>query len=657
MRGGPRRHRRPRRRRSDLQHPHHRSALRTGRRAAAGHRRCPVAAPPPRRAHPRPHPGGGRMNPQHPSDLVTAGLAVLAAVLTTVWAGAQLSALLTSAQPLPVGVADVAAAAARLPGAVGDPAAAWPPHVRVLLGPAVLYWTCTLLAAAAMATAAATLLRLGLPQVGVGPRTRLGVDTRARLASPAELAPLIVRRPTPGRLTLGTVHGRLVATEDRHHSPARGRRARRRQGDRTSVIVIGPTRCGKTANTVTGILEWDGPAILSSVKTDLLAATIDRRRELGEVRVFDPTAATGHPSAHWSPLRAAHTAVGAQKAARALVDAGPKTGAENLAFFQAMAQQLLWPVLYTAALGRATMHDVVNWLLVADRPTDTSPGEIAPLLDYHTVDPDPNVRADARLARAAIEAIWQLDERTRGGTYATAHTLLLPWQDPTVLNHAQQQDITLEWLLEGSNTLYLCGPTHEQRRLASVFGGLLGDLFQQAYEHASRTNRPLPSTLVVLDEAGNTPAAWLPHVASTCAGIGLLLVTIWQSKAQIDHAYRTLADSVVTNHGTKIIFAGVSDRSTLDYAAALIGDEELQQRSVTADAHPLNGHGPRSISHTATTAKLLPADLLRRIAPGQGLLIHGTLPPAHLHARPYYQVRRPAYPHASNMGMSRGRSG
>jgi type IV secretion system protein VirD4 len=42
---------------------------------------------------------------------------------------------------------------------------------------------------------------------------------------------------------------------------------------------------------------------------------------------------------------------------------------------------------------------------------------------------------------------------------------------------------------------------------------------------------------MVVDEAGNMPLAWLPEVAATCAGIGILLVTIWQSKAQLDAAY------------------------------------------------------------------------------------------------------------------------
>jgi type IV secretion system protein VirD4 len=37
--------------------------------------------------------------------------------------------------------------------------------------------------------------------------------------------------------------------------------------------------------------------------------------------------------------------------------------------------------------------------------------------------------------------------------------------------------------------------------------------------------------------------------------------------------------------------------------------------------------------------RLVPAHVLRQVKPGEALLIHGTLPPAHLHARPYYRER------------------
>ena len=158
-----------------------------------------------------------------------------------------------------------------------------------------------------------SVLRLWRAQRDRG-RVRLGVETRARFATTRDLAPLVVQRPVPsGRFVLGRVHGQLVATEDRraaeadgHASAARGFR----QGDRGSVAVIGPSRSGKTVNVIAGLLDWDGPAVVVSVKRDLIDATRAARSANGETRVFDPSGVSGLPTAglaRWTPLRAAST--------------------------------------------------------------------------------------------------------------------------------------------------------------------------------------------------------------------------------------------------------------------------------------------------------------------------------------------------------------
>jgi type IV secretion system protein VirD4 len=570
-------------------------------------------------------------------DLETVLLCSVGVGLGSVWGGAQVAARLASGRWLDAGAGDAFRALVRLPANRHSPAAAWAPELQASLPAPGLYWVCTVAVAVLAITTVVMLHRLLTHQrVGTDKRRRLGVDTRSRLARRQDLKPLIVRGPVPGRMILGKVGSALVATEDRSASRAWLRPAR--QGDRSAVAVIGPTRCGKTANTISGILEWDGPAILFSVKNDLLAATVSHRRKLGEVRVFDPTRCTRIAKrAGWSPLRAAGTPTGAQKAARALAHAAPKGGAENLNYFSAMSEQLMWPLLYTAAVSDRSMVDIVRWVLIQDRPEDGSPGEVASLLDAELVGDDALRRSWAAAAMNALVGIWGLGERTRGDTYATAQTLVRLWQDPDVAASALTQDINLAWLLEGANTLYLCGPLHEQDRLATVFGGLLGDLFEQAYEAAGKSETgALTPTLVVLDEAGNTPMRQLPQVASTCAGIGLLLVTIWQSKAQIDAAYGTLGDSVLTNHGSKIIFSGVSDRATLDYVSGLLGEEEVHQRSLSADAFGRH----RNISESTTRTNLVPGDVLRRMEPGNALLLHGTLRPAHLVSRPWYRRLR-----------------
>ncbi|HET7488275.1 MAG TPA: TraM recognition domain-containing protein [Acidimicrobiales bacterium] len=283
------------------------------------------------------------------------------------------------------------------------------------------------------------------------------------------------------------------------------------------------------------------------------------------------------------------------------------------------------------------MADVVRWVMTRDRPTAKDRGDLARLVDLQLASGDERTRQWATIALNGLQGVWNNDARTTSGIYVTAQRMLGVWQDPMVAAACQACEVDLEWLVSGANTLYMCGPLNEQDRLAVLFGGMLSDLIeQQAYEWAGRHHRPLPDLLVVLDEAANTPTRWLPNVASTCSGLGILLVTIWQSKAQIEAAYGTLADAVLTNHGTKIIFSGVSDLSTMEYASRLVGEEEVRQHAVSTDA----GRGAHSVNESTTRVRLLPSDLLRQAPPGHALLVHGTLPPAHLRSRPYYRRRR-----------------
>jgi type IV secretion system protein VirD4 len=556
-------------------------------------------------------------------------LAVAGGALAVVWVGAQLAALL-SGQRLGAGLPPTFHALVNLPANTDNPGAAWgPPWDASLPGPA-LYWACTAVAAVAAGVGVAFGFRIfGRRGVGTDDRKRLGVDTKARLAAARDLKPLVVNRPVPGRLILGRVDGRLVATELR--DPTKPPRPGRRAGDRSAVALIGPSRCGKSADIISAILEWEGPAILSSVKGDLLEATYARRASLdddkAEIKIFDPTGVIkGRQRAQWSPVANCDTVTGAKKLAHALASANAKSLPHD-GYFAVMAEELMWPLLFTAVVSGATMGDIVRWVLL----DAAAVAEITDRLDEPLSGPDP-LRRHATTAKRVLNTIWGYEPRTRASVYSTALTMIANWEDPVVADCATKSEITLKWLVGGSNTLYVCSPPHEQLRMATVFGGLLDDLLQQAYEWQNTHGARLPDVLLVLDEAANTPARWLPQVASTCSGIGIQLVTIWQSKAQIDDAYGTLADSVITNHGTKVFFSGVSDPSTLDYVSRLLGEEEVVQRGASADVN----FGRRSVNESATRLRLIPADVLRQVPPGEGLLIHGTLPPAHLKGRFYY---------------------
>jgi type IV secretion system protein VirD4 len=229
-----------------------------------------------------------------------------------------------------------------------------------------------------------------------------------------------------------------------------------------------------------------------------------------------------------------------------------------------------------------------------------------------------------------------MEPETRSSIYATAQSAVWPWGDPGVAAASRGESVSLDWLLSDANTLYICAPIEDQLRLSPAFGGLLNDLVKQVFLRVARTGRPLdPPLLMVIDEAGNTPLQALPQYASTLAGLGVQLVTIWQSIAQIHAAYRVQADTILTNHLSKLFYTGLSDAAAFRYVGELLGevDVEARTRSEGSDHQ-------RSVQLQTAREPLVRPHMLRQMPPGDALLIHGTLPPAHVRAGPWWNDRR-----------------
>ena len=592
-------------------------------------------------------------NGPDPSGPILAVLALVAVLTAGIYAGAQLAALTVHHHFIRGITLDALIhVVTRLPKNASHPRLAWPTSYtgQPLTGP-VPFWTATAVVWVTVAALAISVARVvSTKRVGQQRQARFGAPAWSRQATRADLAPLIVKRATPGRTIFGRSQGRLLATEDR--TQIKKRHQTERHGDRGGVLVVGPARSGKTIIAIGAILEHDwGPLIASSVKTDLLAATIGRRRTLDDVHVFDPLNTTGGKGTiGWSPLTQCDTATGAQSTATMLVAAAPVDGSvRNADFWSQHAQRLAWVMLYAARLGRKSMRDVVLWTSIGVQSvkktesteplTDSASVTITQILENALL--DPRNRKGAELALAVIRGIWGEADETRSGIYASTQTLFAPWEDDRIAtNSGLRKTVDLDWLYGGTGrrSLYICMPEHpkDALRFAVVFGGLIGTLTDQAYSRRNRTNDTMPNTLLILDEAGNTAASWLPDLSTTCASVGITLMTFWQSLAQIQHRYGDQTNTLVTNHLTKIFFGGISDATTGDAAARLSGNQEVPTRSTTTDQRTA---GRNSLSETATTTPLVPADLIRQIKPGDALCIHGTLQPIHLQTRKWWKDR------------------
>ena len=393
-----------------------------------------------------------------------------------------------------------------------------------------------------------------------------------------------------------------------------------------SVAVVGPTQSGKTtALALPAILGWPGPVLATSVKTDLVRDTLAWRSRRGLVWCFDPSGATGLASSTWSPLGSAASWAGARRVAADLTEVarGPGTTADG-EFWYATAAKLLAPLLFAAAASGRSMLDVVRWV-------DTQEvAEVADILEGAT-------RPGAEQALQAARATWLRDDRQRSSVFTTAETVLEPFAEPVSAPPARPgpapPDIDPGCLLAGSNTLYVCAPAHDQRRLRAVFSALVKEVLDRAFARSARLGRPLsPPLLVVLDEAANiAPLVELDGLAATCAGHGVQLVTVWQDVAQITARYGARAPTVLNNHRARLFLSGTADPSTLDQASHLVGDEDVVVPSET------RGDAGRSTTSARVQRRLLPPDALRCLAPGTGVLVYGGLPPARLRLRPWWE--------------------
>jgi type IV secretion system protein VirD4 len=428
-----------------------------------------------------------------------------------------------------------------------------------------------------------------------GRRTR-GTSTPARWANRKDLATLIVPAPTLGRIGLGRTDpgGKLLAAEAKH-----------------SVCVLGPAGSGKTVSVVIPtLLDWDGPAVVTSVKTDVLDATVNRRDGIGPVLIYDPTGSTGRPSdelATWNPLAACRTWADAWQMASWLVDAAAPNGTDRADFWTSQGRMLLAPLLFAAGIGGLGMAAVVRWVQVQ---------EVKEVKDLLT---------DQGVVEASnhFTACQKMPPNTKGSIYATANSILEVFGDPTVAASADGCDINPAELLDGRGTLYLVSPVHAQVRLAPLIEALIMSIVREAQNRSQAGATLDPGLLLLLDEAGNVaPLRHLPAIASTGRGQGIQLVTAWQDLGQIKHRYGQLASTVLTNHAGLLALRGIRDRETLDLLSFLLGDGEVDRISTTQQAG-----GGQSTSTSQQRERLAPADALRQLPVGAGLLIYGSLPP------------------------------
>jgi len=553
----------------------------------------------------------GRRSPDVSDGAVLALIGCAAAVAMALWLWGGMAGLLFGHGWAGARPGQLLTVLTRLPSHLAQPAQAWPEPTRSRLpGTAGLYGALGVLLGCSV-----LLVRAGGGRIA-GLTGRRG-GHGARWAAHRELRPLRGSRGRAARLVLGRHGGRYLCAERRH-----------------ALVAFGPPQSGKSAGlAVPALLEWPGPAVASSIKTDLLAVTERRRRALGEVFVFDPFALAGTRTHCWSPLGQARTWDGALEVAWRLATAGEleSRSVEGGDFWSIAAEQRLAPLLYVAAKSGAGIDALVRWTYgQGSRELDRLLAQLAGEAR------DEQELAGAHAAHDAVRAFEAQADRTRSSIEATAQALLRAYRFTRVARSARRCEITADELLDSGSTLYLIGDAKASKLLRPLFLALLGEVVDRAYERATLAGGALALPLLLcLDEAGNVaPLPNLAEVASTAPSHNIQLLSIFHDLAQARSRYGNQAETVINTHRARMLLPGVADLETLRYFASLVGEEEAREVTRTV------GEGGSSRSSARRRRPLVAAEALRQLPDGQALLIYGRMPPVRAALRLWFRDRR-----------------
>ena len=480
-----------------------------------------------------------------------------------------------------------------------DPAAAYPRDVQRLLPGGWGFWSTAvlllvLIAAVVVAAAREIEGRMGRAvadrrwyHVFLGRRPQAFGRYRSVKA-------LVVDAPSAERVIVGTIAKppALIAVQDE-----------------VQICAIAAPRSGKTSGLVTpALLEHDGPAVTTSTKTDVVLATRARRERMGETFVWDPF---GEDSHGWDPLQGCESWAHALLVARWLghaVQLGQTASAE---YFDEAAQELAAPLLHAAAVtDDQTIVDVYRW--VRDRDVKT-PTEILTA-----------VGAGDPLAR--LQSVYALNDRQRDGVLGTVQVQLKAYGHPAAARTAARgHGISPERLFDGAaHTIYLVAGREHQRLLAPLVVTMVSSLLFYASEQENRTGKPMaPQALFALDETAQiAPLQELPQILAVSLSAGIRFLTIWHSIAQMRERYGAdAAATILALSQAKVFLGSITDEHTRQELVHLLG-----QRPEEHDGH-------------TQYRDTLTAQALQRLRDGQGLLIHGELPPVFFQQRRYFEDR------------------
>lgn len=559
-----------------------------------------------------------------PADVLAAALPVfVCGLVLVVYATGELAGLISHARIPKVAIGQIGTIIAALPHHLADPKQAWPAAARPQL-PGPLGFV---LAALAVTTLAITGTVLAGRRLAAERRVR-GYASRRQLGKTlSEHAAL--RRATTVRPSL---KGLKYTVQD--VAVCLGKTLDVGMtlwtSIENSVLLLAAPRQGKTSQVIIPWLRhWRGPALVTSIRIDVLLATAVLRAKRGKVLVFAPTRGVPWPDkARWSPVSGCEDFAVAFERADTMVQIGKPGKASDsrgAGFFGITATTMLAAWMHAAALNGGSMRDVVRWAL-DDRITEA----ITILAEHPYAEPG---------ISSALDGIYRTESETRSNMFTTVRTAITPLLSERARDTfcpAPGEELDIEQFLRGNGTIYVIVPKKQARALAP----LVSAFFDVVTETAKQIGETMPGgrldpPLGILgDEIANiAPLENLPDLMSYAGGSGIFLVAVFQDFAQArDRWGEHAADMLWGSATVKMALGGLSG-DELEEFSKLAG---MYRETVTTHQHGTHGSSAQTSLNDRRT---IYPDEVRTLSEDEheALIIHATTPAVKVRMTRHYE--------------------
>lgn len=563
-------------------------------------------------------PRGGIMAAGTPPLLVVLALWGVVALVFLVWLAAWLAALVTPGEVAPFGVRWAFWLF------TGDTESAWPGTPTFLV---VLFCVVQAAGLVLLGRAVTPWVRARIGG-GYDPVSVLNVNNSdvAELALPeaAEKAVRLRKTSLNGRKPKELPEAEVGLVLGDVKMP-RGRTGKRLFASwEDTVLAYMAPRAGKTtALAIPYVLNAPGPALATSNKGDVWAATAKLREERTGERVwlFDPQHITHQPQTFWwNPLRNVRTVEDAYRLASHFVLTIDDDDSKKDMWGPA-AKALISQLALAAALAGESMDRVAEWLHDAKQPR---PIEI--LFDHGFV-----------AYAEALRETQNIVSETRDGIYTTARTAARCLDDPEIMawvtppDDPEVDEFDPRDFVRSRQTLHLLSKSRSAA--APLIAAMTDAIFIAAEEAAEGMGGRLdPPLVAVLDEAANIcKIADLPDLYSHLGSRGIVPVTILQSYRQGVRVWTENGMEAMWSAATvKLFGAGLDDHKIVEALSKLIGQHDVSTTSFSY------GDGKGNHSVQLRRQEVMEGADIRRIGKGEALLFATAAQATLLRMRPWY---------------------